>query len=123
MKPPFSITTALSWYTTPAGSRELLVGLRVIGGNDPSTHIKYKVSGHSVGGQELTKYESSEIAVIWDNSQVKDDTGPQPVHRFFLLVRVDSQAALLLGDVPKQCTTVFRALDIFLVSRAECTYA
>ncbi|XP_030442805.1 uncharacterized protein LOC115665065 [Syzygium oleosum] len=122
------LTTTLSWYTTPTGSRELLVSLHVIGGEDPLTHFKYKVCiNPSVSeqnrGQELTKYASSEIAVVWDFSPVKYDTGLEPVEGFSLLVLVDSQAAFLLGDIWKQCTDMFQVLDFFLVSRAECTLA
>ncbi|KAL3718266.1 hypothetical protein ACJRO7_003410 [Eucalyptus globulus] len=120
------LTTTLSWYTTPTGLHELLVSLHIIGGDDPCTLFKYKVCiNPSVSernrGRELTKYESAEIAVVWDFSQVKYDTGLDPVEGFSLLVLVDSQVAFLLGDVPKQCTTVMQALDFFLVSRAECT--
>ncbi|KAI6669872.1 hypothetical protein NL676_004757 [Syzygium grande] len=107
------LTTTLSWYTTPTGSRELLVSLHVIGGEDPLTHFKYKVCiNPSVSeqnrGRELTKYASSEIAVVWDFSQVKYDTGLEPVEGFSLLVLVDSQAAFLLGDIWKQCTDMFQ---------------
>ncbi|XP_030522479.1 uncharacterized protein LOC115735400 [Rhodamnia argentea] len=119
------LTTTLSWYTTPTGRRQLLVGLHVIGGDDPLSLFKYNVCiNPSVPeqnrGQELTQYESSQIAVFWDFSRVKYDTGLEPVDGFFLLVLVDSQAAFLLGDVPEQCSTVFQALGFTLVSQAEC---
>ncbi|KAI6669866.1 hypothetical protein NL676_004751 [Syzygium grande] len=121
-KPPFSITTTFSWYTTPTGSRELLVGLHVIGSEDPLTHFKCKVCinpgvSEQNRGQELTKYASSEIAGVWDFSPVKYYTGLEPVEGFSLLVLVDSQAAFLLGDIWKKCTDMFQVLDFFLVSR------
>ncbi|XP_039159631.1 uncharacterized protein LOC104423400 [Eucalyptus grandis] len=48
------LTTTLSWYTTPTAS----------------------LSGTEAGN---SKYESAEIAVVWDFSQVKYDTGLDPV--------------------------------------------
>lgn len=65
---------------------------------------------------------NSSIEVLWDLSNAKYDTGPEPVDGFYVLVMVDSEIGLILGDMAEEAATKkFKttAADVSLISRRE----
>lgn len=66
---------------------------------------------------------TSLIALHWDYSMAKFPSGPEPLSNFYVVVIVDSEIALLLGDLSKDYVKrlegVIHAAEFSLVSRRE----
>ncbi|KAA8518618.1 hypothetical protein F0562_016092 [Nyssa sinensis] len=96
-------------------------------GDHPSSSFKLNTnSRHSRKLKGTKTFEScnSRIEVFWDLSTARYDVGPEPVNGFYLLVLVDSELSLLLGDMDKELNEKMFRTDIsdekfLLVSRSE----
>lgn len=50
-------------------------------------------------GSKSLEHEDSKVEVFWDLSAAKYQTGPEPVDGYYLLIKVDSELVLILGDM------------------------
>uniref|UniRef100_A0A5B7BL79 DUF868 domain-containing protein n=1 Tax=Davidia involucrata TaxID=16924 RepID=A0A5B7BL79_DAVIN len=77
-----------------------------------------------IKGKKAFESCNSRIEVFWDLSTAKYDGGPEPVNGFSIVVLVDSELSLFLGDMDEQLNMKKFRTDIpdakfFLVSRSE----
>jgi hypothetical protein len=56
-------------------------------------------------GNKLIESDTVKIEVFWDLSSAKYELGPEPVEGFYVLVMVDSEIGLILGDVGEETLT------------------
>ncbi|KAJ1440642.1 hypothetical protein SESBI_01708 [Sesbania bispinosa] len=75
-------------------------------------------------GSKLLESDESKIEVLWDLSNAKYDVGPEPVDGFYVLILVDSEIGLILGDmaeetVAKKFKTNTPVAKVSLLSRRE----
>ncbi|XWS73954.1 hypothetical protein CRYUN_Cryun02cG0173900 [Craigia yunnanensis] len=102
-------------------------GLSINFGDDPSTCFKLSTNLRFFGkkkGNKVIESDHSKIEVFWDISTAKYDTGPQPVDGFYVLVMVDSEIGLIIGDmaeeaVTKKFKTTTTVAKVSLISRQE----
>ncbi|KAK4419331.1 hypothetical protein Salat_2346000 [Sesamum alatum] len=73
-----------------------------------------------------TAFESGglRVEVFWDLSRAKYDSGPEPVAGFYVVVVVNSEVSLILGDIEQELEVKKRVSDtrvseFSLVSRSE----
>ncbi|OAY51453.1 uncharacterized protein LOC110613922 [Manihot esculenta] len=86
-------------------------GLSISFGNESSTSFKLNTSGRlfrKKKGSKIIDSDSFKIEIFWDLSSAKYDSGPAPVDGFYVLVMVDSEIGLVLGDVKEE--TMFKKL-------------
>ncbi|XP_047308432.1 uncharacterized protein LOC124911934 [Impatiens glandulifera] len=86
-------------------------------GEDPSTSISIQFNTNSTSlfrknkkknnkGNRSFKFRNSEIDIIWDLSSAKyENLGPEPVSRFYVLIMVDSELGLKLGDMADEAVS------------------
>ncbi|KAL2502643.1 Plant protein of unknown function [Forsythia ovata] len=74
----------------------------------------------------LKTFEScdSRIEVFWDLSCARYDIGPEPVNGFYVMILINSELGLLLGDIEEELEVKKRIADIHvagfsLISRSE----
>ncbi|KAG5248041.1 Phosphoglycerate/bisphosphoglycerate mutase family protein [Salix suchowensis] len=70
----------------------------------------FKLSTHTrlfrkMKGAKLVESDTSKIEVFWDLSSAKYELGPEPVEGFYVLVMVDSEIGLILGDMGEEALT------------------
>ncbi|KAJ6897062.1 hypothetical protein NC651_023063 [Populus alba x Populus x berolinensis] len=103
-------------------------GLSIKFGNDPST--SFKLGTHTrffrkLKGNKLIESDTSKIEVFWDLSSAKYELGPEPVEWFYVLVMVDSEIGLVLGDIGEETlikkfkTSSTSVAKVSLISRQE----
>ena len=57
-------------------------------------------------GSKLVESEESKIEIFWDLSNAKyNTTGPEPADGFYILIIVDSEIGLVLGDMAEEAMT------------------
>ncbi|KAK8504881.1 hypothetical protein V6N13_056209 [Hibiscus sabdariffa] len=98
------------------------------GDDDPSTCFKLNTNSRFFGkkkGSKATESCHSKIEVFWDLSTAEYDTGPEPVHGFYVAVVVNSEIGLVLGHMGEETiskklkTTTTQVAKSSLVSRQE----
>lgn len=104
-------------------------GLSMNFGDGPSSIPPFRLNTNSrlfrkKKGSKLMESNNSNIEVFWDLSNAKYDTGPEPVDGFYVLVMVDSEIGLILGDmaeeaVTKRFKTATSLAKVSLISRRE----
>ncbi|GLT63832.1 hypothetical protein SLA2020_363650 [Shorea laevis] len=102
-------------------------GLTMHFGDDPSACFKLNTNSRlfrKKKGSKLIESDHMKIEVFWDLCNAKYDTGPEPVDGFYVLVMVDSEIGLFLGEntAEEAVTKKFKATTpakVSLVSRRE----
>ncbi|XWS43457.1 hypothetical protein CRYUN_Cryun16bG0105600 [Craigia yunnanensis] len=101
-------------------------GLMINFGESLSTLSKFNPTSHELRknkGSKTFKSCNSEIEVIWDVSNAQYINGPEPSTRFSVIVLVDSEICLLIGDMNelhvKKIQSEEPAPKFSLVSRSE----
>ncbi|KZV48931.1 hypothetical protein F511_09527 [Dorcoceras hygrometricum] len=59
-------------------------------------------------GTEAFKSCGSFVEISWDFSQAKFESGPEPINRFYLVVILDSEVSLILGDMEQEIQEMIR---------------
>ncbi|KAK3032658.1 hypothetical protein RJ639_034924 [Escallonia herrerae] len=83
-------------------------GLNITFGDDPSTSFKLNTNSRLFRknkGNKSFEYVNSRIEVYWDLSAAQYNTGPEPVEGFLVLVKIDAEIGLVLGDMPQDAAT------------------
>ncbi|GKU93906.1 hypothetical protein SLEP1_g7461 [Rubroshorea leprosula] len=113
----------VTWCRNQAGQ-----GLSMQFGDDPSSCFKLNTNSglfRKKKGSKLIESDNMKIEVFWDLCNAKYDTGPEPVGGFYVLVMVDSEIGLILGDnmaeeaVTKKFKAATRVAKASLISRQE----
>ncbi|TYH09795.1 hypothetical protein ES288_A07G125700v1 [Gossypium darwinii] len=95
--------------------------------DDPSTCFKLNTNlrfFRKKKGNKVIEANHSKLEVFWDLSTAKYDAGPEPVNGFYVLVMVDLEISLVLGDIDEEpVTQKFRkttpVAKVSLISRQE----
>ncbi|CAJ2632408.1 unnamed protein product [Trifolium pratense] len=72
-------------------------------------------------GTETFQFQNFEVKLFWDLSEAKYD-GPEPVNRFYVMVLVDSELGLFLGDKEDESLKKNHGVKFSMVSRSERFY-
>ncbi|XP_021278752.1 uncharacterized protein LOC110412529 [Herrania umbratica] len=102
-------------------------GLSINFGDDPSTCFKLNTNlrfFRKKKGSKMIESGHLKIEVFWDLSTAKYDAGPEPVDGFYVLVMVDSEIGLILGDMAEEAVTrkfktTTPVAKVSLISRQE----
>lgn len=73
-------------------------------------------------GSKILDLEDSKVTVLWDLSNAKYESGPEPVEGYYVVVVVDSEIGLILGDsetITKKMRDNIPMAKISLLSRRE----
>lgn len=104
-------------------------GLTIKFGDDPTACFKLNMNSRlfrKKKGTKVLESDNSKMEIFWDLSKAKYDTsGPEPVDGFYILVMVDSEIGLILGDMAEEAlakkfkTSATPVAKVSLVSRQE----
>ncbi|XP_073147460.1 uncharacterized protein [Henckelia pumila] len=76
-------------------------------------------------GTEAFKSCDSAVEIFWDFSRAKFESGPEPISRFYLVITLDSEIGLILGDMDQEILGIRERVsskkigESTLVSRSE----
>ncbi|KAE8729414.1 Phosphoglycerate/bisphosphoglycerate mutase family protein isoform 1 [Hibiscus syriacus] len=112
----------LTWCNNHAGQ-----SLSINFNDDPSPCFKLNTNlrfFRKMKGYKAVESDHSNIEIFWDLSAAKYNTGPEPVHGFYVIVMVDSEIGLMVGDmaeeeINKKLKTTIPVAKISLISRQE----
>ncbi|KAE8705812.1 Phosphoglycerate/bisphosphoglycerate mutase family protein isoform 1 [Hibiscus syriacus] len=113
----------VTWCKNQTGGQ----GMTINFGDDPSTCFKLNTNlrfFRKKKGNKVIESDHLKIEVFWDLSTAKYNTGPEPVDGFYVLVMVDSEIGLVLGDtaeeaVNKKLKNTTPVAKAALISRQE----
>ncbi|KAG2674496.1 hypothetical protein I3760_13G139200 [Carya illinoinensis] len=103
-------------------------GLSISFGDDPSSTPPFRLNTNSrlfrkKKGSKLMESDNSSIEVFWDLSNAKYSAGPEPVDGFYVLIMVDSEIGLILGDMAEEAVAkkfkTSSVAKVSLISRRE----
>ncbi|XP_010243783.1 PREDICTED: uncharacterized protein LOC104587757 [Nelumbo nucifera] len=103
-------------------------GLIINCGDDPSSALKVNTNSRlfrKKKGNRTLEFDNSKIEVFWDLSTAKYESGPEPVDGFYVVVVVDTELGLVLGDMAEEVISkklksgIPPAAQFSLVSRTE----
>ncbi|KAK4786445.1 hypothetical protein SAY86_003134 [Trapa natans] len=95
---------SLSWlWSLALGQSSLTVGFGLEASSSSSTSFKLIGSSSRLfnkhKGSKKVELGESRVEVFWDFSNARFDSGPEPLDGFYILVVIDSQLRLFLGDM------------------------
>lgn len=83
-------------------------GLNISFGDDSSTTFKLNPNSRlfrKKKGNKTIELSNSKCEIIWDLSTAQYKTGPEPVQGYYILIMVDSELGLILGDMAQEAVT------------------
>ncbi|XP_058208093.1 uncharacterized protein LOC131321098 [Rhododendron vialii] len=95
--------------------------------DDPSSPLKFTQNPRELrtsNGSKTFESSGSNVVVFWDLSNAKYGSGPEPISMFYVMVLVDSELSLQLGDMEaeselKRVVSGYPVGKSSLVSRSE----
>ncbi|KAL5830911.1 hypothetical protein ACOSQ4_016265 [Xanthoceras sorbifolium] len=124
----------VSWCKNPITGQGLSINFGGGGGGDDHDHdhdtsTSFKLNTNSrffrkKKGNKVIESNNSKIQVFWDLSSAKYGTGPEPLEGFYIVVMVDSEIGLVLGNLAEEIVTKklknsTPVANVSLVSRQE----
>ncbi|GMH12655.1 hypothetical protein Nepgr_014496 [Nepenthes gracilis] len=97
------LLVTLTWCRNHKGQ-----GLAITIDDDPSTSFKLQTFSRLFSkkkGSKSVEYNGFKIDISWDLSSAAFDSGPEPVDGYFLLLTVDSELALVLGNLAHEAAS------------------
>ncbi|KAJ8767763.1 hypothetical protein K2173_020703 [Erythroxylum novogranatense] len=97
------VTVLVTWCRNQTSQ-----GLSINFGSDPSSSFKINTNDklfRRKRGNKVFELEKFKIEVFWDLSSAKYVRGPEPVGNFYVLVMVDSEISLVMGDLGEETIT------------------
>jgi hypothetical protein len=70
-------------------------------------------------GTETFQFQNFEVKLLWDISEAKYEEGPEPVNGFYVMVLVNSELGLFLGDKEEESLKKNHGAKFSMVSRIE----
>ncbi|XP_057465410.1 uncharacterized protein LOC130755103 [Actinidia eriantha] len=83
-------------------------GLSISFGENPSTQFKLNTNSRlfrKKKGNKSLESENSKFEIFWDLSAAKYNSSPEPIDGYFILITVDSELGLVLGNKPEEIVT------------------
>ncbi|KAL2487221.1 Plant protein of unknown function (DUF868) [Abeliophyllum distichum] len=62
---------------------------------------------------------NSRIEMFWDLSTAQYDIGPEPINGFYVIVLINSELSLILGDMENEALNIEKVGNFSLISRSE----
>ncbi|XP_031270695.1 uncharacterized protein LOC116129076 [Pistacia vera] len=113
----------VTWCKSPITGQ----GLSIKFGDETSASFKLNTNSRffrKKKGNKVIESATSKIEVFWDLSAAKYESGPEPVEGFYIVVMVDSEIGLILGNlgeeiVAKKLKHSSPAAKVSLITRQE----
>lgn len=103
-------------------------GPNVFFGKDPSSSIKLNTNSRlfrKLKGSKSIEFDGCQIELFWDLSTARYLTGPEPVEGYYVIITVDSELGLILGDKAEEAigkkmkTSCNKMAKFSLITRQE----